>query len=184
MSQLAPYRAFNRSQRVRISGKTLSPTVTSWINIDSSRSQRGLAAHSSIGAVRSVGAPFYHGDDGVIERGALVTTRATTLVVDVSAGSLVSAAGTRVAVPAATGTVTTADATNPRIDTIVLNTSTGAVVVVAGTATAGAHLSEPSKTGFRAGAAAIPASRIAIAHVLVPANATTLLQANVLDVRP
>lgn len=187
MSILVPIRAFSRSQKYDIGGKSISPTRTTYVNVEGGRSQRDLSRHSAIGAVLQVGPAFFQNDDGTVDGGGVVTTRATTLVVDISAVRWTSAA--KVAGNAAAGTATlgAADATNPRIDAIVVNTGTGVYSVVAGTATAGASLT-PTRPGaastFLAGLAAIPASSIALAYILVPATATTLLQTNVLDVRP
>lgn len=187
MSTLVPIRAFNRSQRFDIASKAVSPTVTKYVNVDSGRVQRDLARHSAIGAVLQVGPSFFQNDDGWVTGGGVVTPRATTLVVDVGAVSWVNAAKVAGNSAAGTATLGAADATNPRIDIVVVNTSTGAYSVVAGTATAGASLT-PTRPGvastFLAGVAAVPASSIALAYILLPATATTISAANVLDVRP
>lgn len=81
-----------------------------------------------------------------------------------------------------------ADATNPRIDQIVLKiedsgdlgsaADQATIVVVAGTATSGATLDN------RNGAAALPSNCLRLADVLIPATATAVLAANVRDRRP
>lgn len=83
-----------------------------------------------------------------------------------------------------TGTVTTANGSLPRIDMVTLappgnvDSTVPQVLVVAGTPTAGATL------GSRAGAAALPAGRVLLADVLVPAGATSILTAQIRDRRP
>lgn len=89
---------------------------------------------------------------------------------------------------AITETVTTAHATLPRIDQVILevldaNHDGGAsnlarVRILAGTATAGATLDN------RTGATALPNSAIRLADVLVPAAAASILAGNIRDRRP
>lgn len=184
MSTLLTVRSFNRSQGVRIGGKKLRSTVDTLINVDSPRVQRDLGRHSAIGAVLNTGTAVYQLDDGYVTNGGVVANRATTLVVDISAVSFVTAAGATVAAAAGTATPGAADATNPRVDTIVVNTSSGAFSVIAGTPTAGAQIINPAATGFLGGKGTVVANRIVLAYVLVPATATNLVAANVLDARP
>jgi hypothetical protein len=86
-------------------------------------------------------------------------------------------------------TIATANASNPRIDTIVALVSDAgygepaggsgsqwALVVVTGTAVAGATLANLS------GAAAVPASSLLIGYVLVPAAATSIVTADIANV--
>ena len=180
MSTLVGFRNFNRSRDIQYGDKTLAKTTggVTYVNVDNPRVHRDIGRHAAIGGVYQVAGPHWQADDGVIRAGGKATVRATGLVVDVSAVELTSAAGTNVSGAAGTATIGTADGTNPRIDTIAVNTSTGAFVVVAGTATAGATLAN------RRGLADVPASRMALAWVLVPATATNLVQTNVADVRP
>lgn len=83
-----------------------------------------------------------------------------------------------------TGTVTTANGTNPRIDLVTLAPSANVdsqvpqVLIIAGTPTAGATL------GNRNGAAALPPGRILLADILVAAGATSILTAAIRDRRP
>jgi hypothetical protein len=184
MSQLLPVRGFNRSQRVGIGGKDLRSNASVYVNIDNKRVIRDLARHSTLGAVFPVGAAIFQDDKGVVEVGGTVTTRATTLVVDVSAASGQKTDGTNWNAAAGTATIGAADATNPRIDCIVVNVNTGAFSVRAGTAAAGAQIATPSAPSFLASRGTPQANEVALALILVPATATTLLQANVLDVRP
>lgn len=82
--------------------------------------------------------------------------------------------------------ISAANATNPRIDTIVATVNDAAysgasnnwvLQVLTGTPTAGATLSNLN------GKAALGASSIVLAYVLVPANATTIVTADLLDER-
>lgn len=84
-------------------------------------------------------------------------------------------------------TLTAANATNPRVDQIILRVydstdggsaqDIGALEVVTGTATAGATLNN------RTGVGALPAHSIVIADVLVPAAAASVTNANIRDRR-
>lgn len=188
MSVLVSFRNYNRSQRVRVGGKVLNATSDTLLNVDSPRVQRDLARHSAIGAIHEgARGRIFQADDGYLTGGGVVANRATGLVVDISATSWVNAAKVAGNAAAGTATVGAADGTNPRIDIVVVNTGSGAYSVVAGTATANATLAlqRPGQTtNTLAGIAAVPASSIALAYILVPANATNLTAANVLDVRP
>jgi len=85
-------------------------------------------------------------------------------------------------------TVTASDATNPRIDQIILRwndtsipTGSGNVptlAVLSGTATSGATLDN------RTGAAALPNDCLRLADILVPAASTSVTTANIRDRRP
>jgi hypothetical protein len=203
MSTFIGVRALNRSQRIDLGGRTISPAtgvagsgagVTGFVNLDNLRVRRDLARHTTLGAiVTGTGLPFALADDGTIVAGGQVTVRATGLVLDVTAVNFVTAAGVAGSGAAGTATVGTADGTNPRIDTIAVNTATGAFVVIAGIPTPGATLFNHrgasgidsfAGTGNVTAVTAWPAARIPLAHVLVPAAATNLTQvANVLDIR-
>jgi hypothetical protein len=178
MSIHIPMRTFNRSQRVRIGGSSLSPTVSTWINVDSPRNQRDLARHSGIGAIYDVGDALGFPSDGYITNGGFVTVRASTLVMDISPVYFVRASAVAGSQVADTVTIGAADATNPRIDVVAVDTATPDIVVVAGTATANATLF--NRLGV---VPTLPANRIPIALVLVPNAATTLSQANVIQLR-
>lgn len=101
-------------------------------------------------------------------QGCLVTAT-TLLTLNVALGSVLSN-NALFAIPAATIAVGTADATNPRIDYVVI-TSAGAKAIRAGTAAA-----TPS-------APALTANDVVLAIVYVPATATTLTSANIYDRR-
>ena len=102
----------------------------------------------------------------VIE-GLLVTAQGTPdMTVAVSAGLVRQAKATAFVAADAALAITAADATNPRIDLVVV-TSAGALDVVDGTAAASAV------------APALPAGAIELARVTVPANDTAIGQAQI-----
>jgi hypothetical protein len=107
---------------------------------------------------------------GVIS-GCAVAQRAAgaNMSVDVAAGSVIVGA-TGAAVTAVNKTIGTADATNPRFDLITVNSS-GTVSVTAGTAASNAVFP------------AIPASSVLLAAVYVPASATSVVTAQIVDKR-
>jgi hypothetical protein len=90
--------------------------------------------------------------------------------------------------------VTASNATNPRIDQVVIQwnetsipTGSGDVptpVVLAGTATAGAQVNNPTGANYRAGAATLGNDRLLLADLLIPATSTTVTTANIVDRRP
>lgn len=90
-----------------------------------------------------------------------------------------------------TVTISAANATNPRIDMVVAQvidqTYAGsghscAPVVMTGTPTAGATIVPGA--GYLAGVGAAPASSMILAYVLVPANATSIVTADILNIAP
>jgi hypothetical protein len=202
MSTFVGVRKLNRSQKFDIGGRTIAPATgasgsgsgaTAFVNVDNPRVNRDLARHTTLGALLlGVGTSFSLADDGTIAQGGFVANRATGLVLDVAAVNFITAAGVAGAGAAGTATVGAADATNPRVDTIAVNTANGAFVVIAGIATPGATLANHrgaagidsfAGTGNVTAVTAWPAQRIPLAHVLVPATATNLVAANVLDIR-
>lgn len=90
--------------------------------------------------------------------------------------------------------VTASNATNPRVDQIVLRwndssipTGSGNVPtleVVTGTPTAAAQIITNGGAGYRAGAAALPNDCLRLADILVPATSTSVTTANIVDRRP
>jgi hypothetical protein len=179
MSTLLGLRALNRSKRINIDGKPLTTDKTALVNVENPRVFRDLARSSTLGgAYIQVLAPFFQNDDGRVDQGGKVATRATTLVLDIGSVNFTRASGAKGSNPAATATLAAADVTNPRIDTVAINTTSGAIVVIAGTATAGASLFN------LVGKGTVPASRVVLAYVLVPAATTTLTAVNVADARP
>lgn len=102
--------------------------------------------------------------------GCAVTAQGSPDMTVAVAAGVVVITGVSKAVTAANGTITTADATLPRIDLVSINSS-GAIVVTAGT-----PASEP-------GAPALPASSALVAMVYVPANDTTIASNQITDKR-
>lgn len=178
MSTMVGYRGTSRRSQ-RIGSKSVDSNKTTLINLDNKRAWRDLVSHSSIANTAiQVTAPFYQNDDGTVAQGGLVKNRATGLVLDVTAIHFVRTSGAKGTGAAGTATVGAADATNPRIDTVVVDTTSGAFSVIAGTATQGASLFNLQGKGT------VPANRIVLAYVLVPATATNLTAASLADARP
>jgi hypothetical protein len=90
--------------------------------------------------------------------------------------------------------VTASNATNPRVDSILLryndstvptgSGSTPTLEVATGTATAGAQAATPGAAGYRAGAATPTGDFLRLADILVPATSTSVTTANIVDRRP
>ncbi len=113
---------------------------------------------------------------GVVSGCAVTQTGAGAMSVDVALGAIVSA-GVEVAVTAGTVTITAADVTNPRFDLIVAS-SAGVKSAVAGTPAAAASATQPGPVF-----PAIPAASVLLAAVYVPANAVSILTADIQDKR-
>lgn len=109
------------------------------------------------------------GVDAVLSGCAVTAQTTPNMTVAVAAGS-VSSNGVNYSVAAGNGTITTADATNPRLDLVVI-TSVGAIAVRAGTA-AGAP--KP---------AAKTANDVVLAVVFVPAGDTAINGNQIVDLR-
>lgn len=83
---------------------------------------------------------------------------------------------------------------NPRIDQIICRVydsvdggaaqDIGAFEVVQGTPTAGAQAADPTAANYRSGAAALPATAVRLADVLVANGAASIVNANITDRRP
>lgn len=99
----------------------------------------------------------------------LAMTAGTDLTPNVAKGAVLTN-GVLKAVAASTVTIGAADATNPRIDLVVVNAS-GALAVRAGTAAA--NPKPPART----------ANDVIIAAIFVPATATQITQARIVDLR-
>lgn len=90
--------------------------------------------------------------------------------------------------------ISAANATNPRVDQIVLTvkdsthggdaTDVPLLQVITGTPSAGAQISSVTGANYRLGAGALPNNSIRLADVIVPAAATSILTANINDRRP
>ena len=109
------------------------------------------------------------GTDCVVSGLAPTAQGSPDMTVAIAKGSVLSN-GELFAVAAANATITTANATHPRLDLIVI-TSAGAIAVRAGTAAAAPK--PPART----------ANDVAIAMVYVPANDTTIGTSQITDMR-
>jgi hypothetical protein len=105
----------------------------------------------------------------VISGCAVTAQGSPNMTVAVATGVVISA-GTHYTVGAGNGTITTADATNPRLDLVVAN-SAGAIAVRAGTP--GANPKPPNKT----------AGDVLLAVVFVPAADTAIQSNQITDLR-
>lgn len=103
-----------------------------------------------------------------VQSGCAVTAQGSPNMTVAVAVGVVRIAGRRVSVVAGNVTITAANATNPRIDLITVDT-TGTKAAVAGTAAAVPL--EP----------AVPAGRVVLAQVYVPANGTTIGSSQIVD---
>ncbi len=106
---------------------------------------------------------------GIVDGCAVTAQGIPDMTVAVAAGT-VSIAGTMLLVTAANGTITAADATNPRFDLVSINTS-GTIVVTAGTAAASPVFP------------AHPADDVVLAAVYVAANDTAIGSTEITDKR-
>lgn len=157
-----PVRAFNRSQKVRIGGRQLSPTRNTLINIERKDVQRDWARHSAIGALAVVGSPITTTEDGVVHGGT--PSQTGNYQVTVGAGSWVRDNGTAVTFDSAVKSITDDTALTSgqaRIDRVSVNSS-GVVAVTAGTAAAAASAAAP----------AVPANSVTLALVTVTKGGT------------
>lgn len=110
-----------------------------------------------------------NGVDCVLSGGAVTAQGTPDMTVAVAKAAVLSN-GTLFAVAAGNGTITAADATNPRLDLVVINSS-GAIAVRAGTAAASPK--PPVRT----------ANDVVLAVVYVPANDTTIGSTQITDLR-
>jgi len=133
------------------------------------QSDAGTSSQSEVDAVDfGILVAAYNGT-GVVAGGAVTAQGSPNMTVAVAAGTVLIN-GLHYAISAGNGTITTADASNPRFDLITINTS-GAVVVTAGTAA--------SNPVFPA----IPADDAVLAAVQVPAGDTAIATAQITDKR-
>lgn len=103
--------------------------------------------------------------------GCATTATGSSMVLTVASGSVRLGPGVIVTVPGNTVTIGAADATNPRYD-LVVAASSGTATVIAGTAAA-----QPVFPTFN------PVTQVPLYAVYVPATATTLATANLVDKR-
>lgn len=169
-----PIRALNRSQAVRIGRQRITATTTAYIDINDAKTRKELAYHSSIGAIYVVGPASASNSNSRVVSGGVVTA-GTGLRVLVSTGEIKnSSTGAYVVGAADPGSgglaLTTADGTNPRIDLVVWDGTSGALSKVDGVAAA-----VPV-------APAVPAGKVPLATVAVATSATA--PGTITDIRP
>ena len=129
----------------------------------------GTSSQSEVDAVDfGILVAAYNGT-GVVTGGVVAQQSSADMTVQVAAGTVLIN-GLHYTISAGNGTISTADASNPRFDLITINTS-GAVVVTAGTAA--------SNPVFPA----IPADDAVLAAVHVPAGDTAIATAQITDKR-
>lgn len=175
MAEYLPIRALNRSQSIRIANVRVTTTETAYVDISTAQSRKELAYHSSIGAIVVVGALSPTNSLAVVTQGATTNqgSSAADLIVNTEPGTVKNRNnGVAVSVLLAETTLATADATNPRLDLIQVNYTTGAVTKVTGTAAATPVLKAPE------------AGNIALAQIEVAANATGIANNKITDKRP
>jgi hypothetical protein len=194
MPPYLPVVALNRSSKIRIDNQL----VASFAQIYSSITQyppndqtgptyvdlgaeveggdpvwKEVAYHSSIGQLLVVGPLTSTNAPVVVSSGLVATADGSDLVITVSSGVLKtrSTGVTTVSVGGST-TLAAASSSHPRIDTIAVNETTGAITNVEGTP-AVSPVAPAALTGT-----------LAIDHVLVGTSVTDVTQANVTDVAP
>lgn len=178
MAPFLPVRAISRSQKVRIgrgnNAEVLVDTTT-YVDLADGQSKKDLQHHQAIGAVIVVGSLSASNANVIVTNGVTTDEGASNadMIVRTYAGDLlVRDTGARVSVAQTDTTLSAADATNPRIDIIQVNYTTGAVTKKNGTAAA-----SPTAPTADAG-------NIAVAQISVPANDTAITTNQVTDVRP
>lgn len=174
MAPFLPIRALNRSQQVRIGGTKVKTDTTTYVDLGDGKSRRELGNHTALGAVIVVGTISNTNADVVVVFGVNTDEGAANndMVVRTYAGEIRNrATGTVIAVVLSDTTLATAHATLDRIDLVVVDSTSGAVTKVDGTAAASPV------------APATPAGKTAIASVSVPANDTAITTNQVTDLR-
>jgi hypothetical protein len=175
MAEYLPIRGLSRSQSVRIGSQQITPNATYYVDISDGPTKRDLAHHSTLGSYIVVGPVSQDTGDVVVNWGVQTTQGAngTDLVITTEAGELRNRdTGDYVDVDSTDITLSAADATNPRIDIVQVNTTTGAVAKKNGTAAATPAAPAPD------------ASNIVVAEVLLPANDTAVTTSQITDRRP
>ena len=131
MSTFIGLRPLHRSAKIGVGSKDLASGRTTWVNLENPRAVRDLARHSSIGQFAVVQPARFQLDTANVEIGGLVTPRTGSLTVDISAAQLTYVAGTNATYTkgatvseAANTQAITANATNPQVTAIGLDTST------------------------------------------------------------
>jgi hypothetical protein len=167
MTELVRVRGLNR-RGVRINTGRVTNQRTSVIDLDNGKTRSDLSHHSAIGQLIVVG------DATTAVASGAVSTNGTTTTISTSAGTLLREDGTTVTIGAQANQALASapDATNPRIDLVLVNNGSGAVTQQAGTAAATPVIPRP--TG----------DVTVLATVRVSANATTPAGVVITDVAP
>jgi hypothetical protein len=167
MAELVEVRGLNR-RGVRIGTKTVTNKSSSVIDLDDAVTRRDVSKHTTIGALAILGSvPVAVASGAVVSNG-------TTTTISTTAGSLLRNDGQVVTVAAVNNAALASapDATNPRIDLVVVDNASGAVTNVAGTAAATPVIPVPA------------AGKTVLATVRVAANASTSAGVVITDVAP
>jgi hypothetical protein len=175
VSELLPVRSFQRGRTVGVGLRDLSVNKTSYVNIARGDVRRDINRHSAVGAVLPVGTVVRSIEAGTIAAGGQVDEGpvSTDLILRVAAGSLKTDAGAIVPIVAGTVTVAAADATNIRVDRVVVDATTGVASIVTGVPTAGSP----------AGIPAPGANKITLAFIWVDPAVTGIANAFINDAR-
>lgn len=175
MAEYIGVRALNRSAAIRIGKQRVTGTETTFVDISTASARKELAYHSSIGQLIQVNGLTNTNAPVVVQSG--VTTNqgasAADLVVNTEPGIVRNrSTGAAISVSLTETTLSTADATNPRIDLIQVNYTTGVVSKVTGTPAASPVVKAAEE------------GNIAVANIAVAANATGIANNKITDVRP
>lgn len=174
MAEYLPIRALTRSQAVRIwnpdgpkQALTISRTASTYVKISDPKVRKDLSYHSAIGAIIVTGGVSGNNTGATVVSGGAVSEggSAADRILDVSAGVVKKADGTRVTVAGGVGSVTlaTAHATLGRNDLVVADATTGAVSGVSGA----------TGTGAAAATAPVPDTPTGKVRLAVVARAAT-----------
>lgn len=175
MAEYLPIRGLSRSVNVRVGGQKILPGATYYVDIADGKTRRELQRHSTLGSYIVVGPVSQDSGDVVVSWGAQTTqgSSGADLVITVENGELRNrTSGDYVDIDQTDLTISAADATNPRIDLVQVDASSGAVSKKDGTA------------AVTPAAPAPDSGNIAIANVSVPANDTAITTNQITDRRP
>lgn len=138
MALYLPIRATNRSSGIRVDGQRILPSATSYVDISKVSVRVELAHHAAIGQIFSAGALTSTNTTARVETGSNVTegTSSADRSVRVLAGEIRKDDGSTLSVSQQDVTVTPGHATLSRIDSVVIDLTSGTASVVAGTAAA------------------------------------------------
>lgn len=167
MAELVKVRGLNRGRGVSVNNKLLTSTRSTVVDLDDPTTRRDVQRHTTLGALIVVG------DAPVAVATGAVVSNGTTTTWSVSAGTLLRNDGQTVTVGALNNqAITAADATNPRIDLVVVDNASGVVAKQDGTAAATPAIPVPA------------AGKTVLATLRVAANAATPAGVVITDVAP